>query len=62
MSLRVAGHQLPEEHILQLVCAVECPYTVVSAVLVDETLEDLSWDKLSDLGEYILTFVHKFGG
>lgn len=34
-----------------LVCVVEFPYTVVSAILLDEMSEDLPGDKAGDLGE-----------
>lgn len=40
------------------ICTVELPYTVVSAVLLDETLEDLPGNELGDLGVNILAFVH----
>ena len=44
---------------------ISCPksmYTVVSTVFLDETLENLSGDKLGDLGENILAFVHNQRG
>lgn len=54
----MSRQQLSEEHVLQLVCTVELPYAVVAIILLDEALEDLSGDKLGDLGENILAVVH----
>lgn len=39
-------------------CTVELPDAVVAVILLDEALEDLSGDKLSNLGENILAVVH----
>lgn len=59
---RITGHPSPKEHVLQLICVVEFPYTVVSVVLLDETLEDMPGDETCDLGENILAFVHNQRG
>ena len=49
---------MTEQHVLQLVCAVELPNAVIAVVLLDEALEDLPGDETGDLGENILASVH----
>ena len=41
-----------------MVGAVELPDTVIAIELRYESLEDLPWDKICDLGKNILAFVH----
>ena len=55
---RFAGCQLTEKKMLQLVCAVELPYTVVSVKLLDKSQEDLPGNKIGDLSKEILAFIH----
>jgi len=43
--------RLPESFIDVMVRIIELPYAVVSAVLLDETLEDLPRDELGNIGK-----------